>query len=427
MIVFHLLIILLFFRCKKNVCLEIDVDESMRELIVVPSTFYSNIIHGLYWLSATLVTVSTNKIYNIPLLRHRRWAAYPYTTPMLCNSWKIENQTAQGRIGLTTPLSHKNPCYRLVCDLGWDDPVQDTSIDNASSKVEKTRTVTNHHGVVLEDSVEVIIILSHNKSVNVLDISHLSVGDDSQSAMSGYNSYGDNMSFQHAMVNATNANNMNSFKYSKIIGINNSSAMYDYDTQMNIGGNGGNGTQRDTFSSTYANIITTPNVASPTKDLKNRYISSANDSLASLPYCNTTLAQPSNNIEQTSGHTNNKAKKSQVFDKNAHPYFHRIGCYILSHAAYNELRWSDSGEIVNCIDNKHIIGTLVFNTGRECIRKESLYPSMTSYKQSEGRIVDVVLLPCTWLAGLVGDFSLQVLSNKPCTLMEYFPPDNVSR
>ena len=56
------------YRCKKNVSVELDLDSSMSELLVVPSTYHDNVMNGLFWLTATLVTLTTGKIYSVPQL-----------------------------------------------------------------------------------------------------------------------------------------------------------------------------------------------------------------------------------------------------------------------------------------------------------------------------------------------------------------------
>ena len=101
------------YRRKQSICLELDVDSDMLDLIVIPSTYYNNIIHGKFWVSASLLTLSTGLIKVLPMTLHDQWPTYPFCTTILRSQWSMQNGSAHGRIGLCTPTSAANPAYRL--------------------------------------------------------------------------------------------------------------------------------------------------------------------------------------------------------------------------------------------------------------------------------------------------------------------------
>lgn len=136
------------YRNCKNICVEMDVNADNTELLVVPSTYHPNILHGRFWLTASLVTLSTGVITSLPLRLHTDWPLYPFSTPMLRNQWSLSGGTAHGRIGLCTPFSFKNPCYRVKCYM---------NVGSGS----------------LKESVRIIVILSHHKTTTMKDVSKL--------------------------------------------------------------------------------------------------------------------------------------------------------------------------------------------------------------------------------------------------------------
>jgi len=137
------------YRNSKSICIELDVNADNTELLVIPSTYHPNILHGRFWLTASLITLSTGVITSLPLRLHTDWPLYPYSTPMLRNKWCPGKGTAQGRIGLCTPFSFKNPCYRVKCYM------------NAGSNT------------TLKESVRLIVVLAHHKTTGMNDVSKL--------------------------------------------------------------------------------------------------------------------------------------------------------------------------------------------------------------------------------------------------------------
>jgi hypothetical protein len=319
------------YRNSKSICIEMDVNADNTELLVVPSTYHPNILHGRFWLTASLVTLSTGVITALPLRLHTDWPLYPYSTPMLRNQWSLSKGTAQGRIGLCTPYSYKNPCYRVKCYM-------------------------NGGGCsAMKESVRLVVVLSHHKTTGMKDVSKVTT------------------EFAPPPIPLSSS-------YKGVVGVPNHYQL--------------------------KHIMTLHN--SPSKRATGVAPLTPFDALSVVSCVNNSKSDGSL-TGQFNTNTNAAAEDNVLF--------HRIGCYILTHDAYNELRLNKG--MLKQYENG-VIGSMAFNVGRECVRSETVTPAM-SYSIScpyDPDVVDLVIMPCTWFPQHTGEFMIQILCDCPCEIFE---------